>query len=89
MVLFQVFAGVGLEGWDVEDTIGVIAVVYALGRQCLDSVGYAELERCGTIECDELVIVVVDRIWIGKQDGEDTNLLGRCRATGDGYATRV
>jgi hypothetical protein len=62
----------------VEYAIWVLVAVDAFGRQGLDVVEDAILERDGFVEGIELVIVVVDAKRIREVDGKDTNPLGSC-----------
>lgn len=63
----------------VENAVGVLVAVDALGGQGLDVVEDAILERDGVVEGDELVVIVVDHQRIREVDGKDANPLGSCR----------
>jgi len=65
-----------LEIGDVEDAVGILVGINALGRQRLDVVEDAILERDGVVEGDELVVVVVDDTGVRKINGKDTDALG-------------
>lgn len=62
----------------VENAIGVLVRVDALGGQRLDVAEDAVAEAEGFVERLELVVVVVDEARIGKVDGEDADALGGC-----------
>lgn len=62
----------------VEYAVGVLVAVDAFGGQGLDVVEDAVLERDGIVECNELVVVVVDAKRVREVDGKDTNPLGSC-----------
>lgn len=63
---------------DVENAVGVLVAVDALGGQGLDVVEDAILERDGVVEGDELVVIVVDHERIREVDGKNANPLGSC-----------
>ena len=67
-----------MEIGDVEDAVGILVGIDAFGGQGLDVVEDAVLERDGVVEGDELVVVVVDDVWVREVNGKDTDALGSC-----------
>lgn len=78
MLLLFVPTLIGIQVGHIEDAIWIASGVDALGREGLDVVADAVLERYALVEGIEVVVLIVDGVRIREVDSVNTNSLGSC-----------